>query len=93
MENQLQECEKFKEDGNTHLKNNEFEQAIDSYTKAIEHSGREAVPNNKIAIYHANRAFAQIKLENYGLAIEDAQKSIKLNPNYEKAYLRLAFSR
>lgn len=72
MENQLQECEKFKEDGNTYLKNNEFEKSIESYSKAIEHSGRGTVPNNKIAIYYANRAFAQIKLENYGLAIEDA---------------------
>jgi serine/threonine-protein phosphatase 5 len=51
------------------------------------------VPNSKLAIYHANRAYVQIKLENYGLAIEDAEKSIKLNPDYEKAYLRLAFSK
>jgi hypothetical protein len=44
------------------LKSNEFEKAIESYSKAIEHSGRNAVANNKISIYYANRAFAQIKL-------------------------------
>lgn len=44
-------------------------------------------------MYYANRAFAHIKLENYGLAIPDAEASISNNPDYEKAYLRLAFAK
>lgn len=35
MESQLHECETFKDEGNTHLKNNEFQKAVDSYSKAI----------------------------------------------------------
>lgn len=62
MESQLQECEKFKEEGNLHLKNNEFQKAVESYSKAIQHGARGVAPNNKLAIYHANRAYVHIKL-------------------------------
>jgi tetratricopeptide (TPR) repeat protein len=51
------------------------------------------VPNNKLAIYYANRAFAHTKLENYGLTIPDAEQAIARNPEYEKGYLRLAFAK
>lgn len=44
----------------------------------------------KSAVYYANRAFANMRLENYGLAIEDSEDSIKLDPNYAKAYYRKA---
>jgi tetratricopeptide (TPR) repeat protein len=90
----LIESEKSKEAGNNELKNNQFEKAVDCYTKAIELALSEGsrVPKTKLAIYYANRSFAHIKLENYGLAIPDAESSIASNPEYEKAYLRLAFS-
>lgn len=44
----------------------------------------------KQAIYYANRAFAHIKLENYGFAIEDATEAIKKDANYPKGYYRRA---
>ena len=68
---------------------------MDCYSKAIELATNEAsrVPKTKLAVYYANRAFAHIKLENYGLAIPDAEASIANNPEYEKAYLRLAFAK
>jgi len=43
-----------------------------------------------MAIYFSNRAFAHLKMENYGLAIADADEAIKMNPNYQKAYYRKA---
>lgn len=91
----LAESEKRKEDGNNELKNNQFEKAVECYTKAIELAQAEGsrVPKSKLAIYYANRSFAHIKLENYGLAIPDAEAAIASNPEYEKAYLRLAFSK
>ena len=94
MEDDLTTCEQFKDEGNKELKNSNFDKAVEQYTKAIDLAKKEdsRVPKNKVAIYYANRAFAQIKLESYGLAIEDAQVSISNNPEYEKAYLRLAFS-
>jgi len=54
----------LKDEGNSFLKNNNFEKAIEYYTKAIETASSEGsrVPKNKIAIYFANRSFANIKL-------------------------------
>lgn len=43
-----------------------------------------------MAIYYSNRAFAHLKMENYGLAIADADEAIKMNPLYQKAYYRKA---
>ena len=51
------------------------------YTKAI-----NLDPNN--AVFYSNRAFAHIKLENFGSAITDATKSLELDPSYVKAYYR-----
>ena len=55
-----------------------YGQAIDLYTKAIER-------NSQNAVYWANRAFAHIKLEEYGSAIQDATKAIEVDPKYSKA--------
>lgn len=41
-----------------------------------------------MSIYYANRAFAHIKMENYGLALQDALESIRLNKDYAKAHYR-----
>ena len=92
MEDILTVCEKHKDEGNKLLKEYHFDNAIESYTTAIE-KGKEAVefPSQKLAIYFANRSFAHIKNENYGLGLNDAEESTKLNPNYEKAFLRLGF--
>jgi hypothetical protein len=36
-------------------------------------------------VYYANRAAAHIKLESYGAAVADAEKSTELDPKYIKA--------
>jgi tetratricopeptide (TPR) repeat protein len=41
------------------------------------------------AIVYSNRAFCQIKLENLGSAISDAEMAIKVDPYYPKSYYRL----
>lgn len=43
-----------------------------------------------MAIYYSNRAFCHIKMENYGLAISDAEEAMNANPEYSKAYYRKA---
>lgn len=58
-----------------------YARAIEKYSLAIALN-----PNN--AVYLSNRAFCHIKLENYGLAIVDAEKAIAANPKYIKAYYR-----
>lgn len=55
--------------------------AVDGYTAAISYD-----PENPI--YYSNRAFAHIRLENFGSAIADASKALELDPSYAKAYYR-----
>ena len=40
--------------------------------------------------YYSNRSFAHIKMENYGLAIQDADEAIKIDSDYTKSYYRKA---
>ncbi|KAK7305036.1 hypothetical protein VNO77_42935 [Canavalia gladiata] len=58
-----------------------FSQAIDLYTQAIE-------LNSQNAVYFSNRAFAHLRLEEYGSAIQDATKAIEIDPKYSKGYYR-----
>ena len=60
-----------------------FAQAVIFYSQAI-----DADPS--VAVYWGNRSFANIKLENYGSALTDAEKAIELDPSYTKAYYRRA---
>lgn len=53
------------------------------YAKAI-----KLDPN--VPAYWSNRAFANIKLENYGYAIRDATEALKIDPGFIKAYYRRA---
>ena len=58
--------------------------AVAGYSRAISHD-----PEN--AIYYANRAAAHIRVENYGLALADASKSIELDPRYVKVRILYLF--
>lgn len=89
MESSVEKAQKHKEEGNNFLKDSKIEEAIESYTKAIE-SGSNAAefPTDKLAIYYSNRAFCQLKNQSYGLALRDANESIRLNKDYAKAYYR-----
>jgi serine/threonine-protein phosphatase 5 len=68
-----------------HSKESHFSKAIELYTKAIECNPNEAS-------YYGNRSFAYIKSEFYGYALQDANKSIELDPKYIKGYYRRASS-
>lgn len=80
-----EEAVKLKDQGNAYLKDHKFDQAIEAYTKAI-----ELDPKN--AIFYSNRAQVHIKLESYGLAIQDCDSAIKIDPNFLKAYYRKGVS-
>lgn len=53
--------------------------AIEGYTRAIE-------LNPNVAVFWSNRAAAHIKLESYGSAVADAEKSTDLDPKYIKVH-------
>lgn len=58
----------LKEAGNAFLASHQFQLAADKYTEAI-----DTFPT---AIFYSNRAQALIKLEAYGMAIEDAEDAL-----------------
>ncbi|KAK0182074.1 hypothetical protein PV327_000245 [Microctonus hyperodae] len=79
------EAEIFKEKANEYFKNQNYEKAIELYTKAIE-------LNPHVASYYGNRSFAYLKTECFGYALNDASKTIELDRNYVKGYYRRAAS-
>nr|XP_037271962.1 serine/threonine-protein phosphatase 5-like [Rhipicephalus microplus] len=74
---------KYKEEANEHFKKQEFNAAIELYSKAI-----EADPYK--AVYYGNRSFAYLKTECFGYALKDASKAIELDRTYVKGYYRRA---
>lgn len=82
----LSAAEEAKLRGNTALKEHRFDDAIEHYTQAI-----ELDPSN--AIFYANRAQAEIKLEQYGAAITDCTLSVEKDPLYVKAFYRRAVAK
>lgn len=73
----------LKDAGNEQLKVGHFLQAIELYSEGLEYR-----PTNHILL--SNRAMAYIKIENYGLALQDADKAIESDPTYAKGYYRRA---
>lgn len=71
----LQEAEEYKNRGNEEFKNARYEDAIIHYTNAIELEINEKCS----AIYYSNRAFCHLRMENYGLVIEDSDKAINID--------------
>ena len=79
----LIEAEKLKDDANHHFKRQDYQEAVNLYSRAIELSPSSAV-------YHANRSIANLRLENFGYALNDANKCLDLDPGYVKGYYRRA---
>ncbi|CAM9197577.1 unnamed protein product [Chrysoparadoxa australica] len=71
-----------KEEGNKLLADGKFTQAVEKYS--------EAITMHPTAIFLGNRAMAYLNLENYGLAILDAEEALTLDPDYLKAFYRRA---
>ncbi|NXI13318.1 SGTB protein, partial [Irena cyanogastra] len=75
-------ADQLKDEGNNHMKEENYGAAVDCYTRAI-----ELDPNN--AVYYCNRAAAQSKLNNFREAIKDCESAIAIDPKYSKAYGRM----
>jgi stress-induced-phosphoprotein 1 len=70
-----------KEKGNEFFKKQIFPEAIKAYTEAIRRNPSDAV-------LYSNRAACYMKLGEFQLGIKDCEKSIELDPNYVKSYIR-----
>ena len=71
----------FKQQGNLHFQKKDYELAIISYTNAIEQ-------DNNNHILYSNRSASYSELEEYDMALFDADKCIKLQPTWAKGYFR-----
>lgn len=85
MSSEIEDSIKYKNEGNTFLSEHKYDEAISSYTKAIE-------LDSKNPIFYSNRAQVHIKLENYGFALEDCNKALEVDPNFIKAHYRRGVS-
>ncbi|XP_023949750.1 stress-induced-phosphoprotein 1 [Bicyclus anynana] len=77
----MEQVNKLKERGNAALSSGKYAEAIKYYTMAI-----ELDPENHVL--YSNRSAAYAKAENYSAALEDANKTVSLNPKWSKGYSR-----
>lgn len=77
-------AEDYKQKGNESFKNSKYTEAVELYTYAID--ANIILP--KAAPYFSNRAMCHLKMENYGLALEDAKIAIHCDPTFVKGYYR-----
>ena len=61
--------------------------AYKKYTEALELKVQDKKLRAKL---HCNRASINLKFKNYGKVIKDCQDALELNPEYLKAYYRMA---
>uniref|UniRef100_A0A3B3QYB5 Small glutamine rich tetratricopeptide repeat co-chaperone beta n=1 Tax=Paramormyrops kingsleyae TaxID=1676925 RepID=A0A3B3QYB5_9TELE len=78
-------AEQLKNEGNNHMKEENYASAVECYTKAIDLDLRNAV-------YYCNRAAAHSKLGNYTEATVDCERAIRIDPAYSKAYGRMGLA-
>uniref|UniRef100_H2YTD6 SGTA homodimerisation domain-containing protein n=1 Tax=Ciona savignyi TaxID=51511 RepID=H2YTD6_CIOSA len=81
-------AEGFKQEGNEMMKKEDFEKAIELYTKAIEIDSYNAV-------YYCNRAAAQTGRQKYDMSLTDCKRALEIDSQYSKAYsiYRLTYSK
>jgi len=79
------QAEKLKNDGNSLMKSEQFPEALQCYSRAIELDGRNAV-------YYCNRAASHSKMNQHQAAIDDCRKAIAIDPVYSKAYGRMGLA-
>ncbi|XP_062867642.1 tetratricopeptide repeat protein 1 [Trichomycterus rosablanca] len=78
----------LKEKGNAQFKNQEYSEAYQSYTDALQIC--PVCYSKERSILFSNRAAARMHLDQKPEAITDCSKAIELNPDYVRAILRRA---
>jgi len=73
--------------GNQAFKNQEFYKAAEHYSTAIQEFGPK---HKELAAVLSNRAMCYLKLENYNLALTDAEACISTKPDWFKGHHRRA---
>ena len=83
----IKNIESVKKNANNLYNQKEYEKAIKAYTKALEFDPLNLKFNSVILV---NRALCYEKINKYYDAINDANLSLQLNPDYARGYIRRA---
>lgn len=84
----INEAERLKTVGNTHMQRKEYVEAAEAYTDALTLS-----PNGPYThVYYSNRAAALLSMKKFDQAIADSERSLALKPDYGKAHARLGLA-
>ncbi|CAH0724925.1 unnamed protein product, partial [Brenthis ino] len=75
--------EELKNKGNDCVKDGKYIEAVLHYTQAIKMD-----PNNYVL--YSNRSFAFLKLDQHYLSLQDANETVRLQPQWAKGYFRRA---
>jgi tetratricopeptide (TPR) repeat protein len=84
----VQEAETLKVKGNAAMQQKKYALAKNFYTEAL-----KAAPSGPTShVYYSNRSAALLSMRNFTEAVWDAERSIKLKPEYPKAHARLGLA-
>jgi tetratricopeptide (TPR) repeat protein len=84
----IEEAERTKSLGNSHMQKKEYQEAAAAYTKALKIC--PTGPNSHV--YYSNRAAALLSMKKFNEAIADSERSLSLKPDYGKAHARLGLA-
>uniref|UniRef100_A0A182IZV0 SGTA homodimerisation domain-containing protein n=1 Tax=Anopheles atroparvus TaxID=41427 RepID=A0A182IZV0_ANOAO len=80
-----QEAEGLKNDGNRLMKEEKYQEALNTYSKAINIDATNPV-------FYCNRAAAYSRLGDYSRAADDCRMALRHDPDYSKAWGRLGLA-
>lgn len=78
----VQKLERMKSEGNASFKAGRYQEAVDTYTQALEVDPTNKNTNSKIL---QNRALCNSRLKQWKAAVADCDKALELDPTYTKA--------
>ncbi len=78
----VQKLERMKQEGNSAFKLGRYQEAINTYSGALEVDPSNKNTNSKIL---QNRALCNTRLKNWKQAVADCEKALELDPSYTKA--------
>eukprot|EP01038_Epipyxis_sp_PR26KG_P006536 gene6536-8980_t len=77
-----------KEEGNIYFRNKEYDDAIESYSKAIYYCPEDELNKENLATFYGNRSAAYFTIEEYDQVIEDCSSALELKGDYIKVIFR-----
>lgn len=86
----MAQAEEEKAEGNALYSKGAFEEALQSYSRALKLAAGVPEAADKLAVYHSNSAICHIHLGDWEEAVKASSEALKLNPSYVKALVRRA---